>query len=70
MSKDDIPMLTYKLQPPIRSKIFNYKKFVESLDINSFIQKETIIPCNCENSPYKDSEHGHIITRGSKNYTQ
>ena len=62
MSKDDIPMVTYKLQPPIRSKIFNHKKFVESLDINSFIQDENIIPCNCENSPYKDSEHGHIIT--------
>ena len=62
MSKDDIPMVTYKLQPPIRSKIFNHKKFVESLDIESFIQNETIIPCNCQNSQFKDPDHGHIIT--------
>ena len=62
MSKDDIPMVTYKLQPPIRSKIFNHKQFVESLDINAFIQNEAIMPCNCEDSPYKDSEHGHIVT--------
>ena len=37
MSNDDIPMVTYKLQQPIRPKLFNPRKIVESFDINSFI---------------------------------
>ena len=49
MSKDDIPMVNYKLQPTLRSKLFNYAKFVESFDINYFIQDETIILSHCEN---------------------
>ena len=62
MSKDDIYMVTYKLQQTIRCKLFNHKKFVESFDINSFFQNETILPCYCESSPFIDPEHGHILT--------
>ena len=29
---------------------------------NSFIQKETILSCQCENAPFIDHEHGHILT--------
>ena len=42
MSKNDIPVFTYKLQQPIKCKLFNHKKFPESFDLNSFIQNETI----------------------------
>ena len=47
MTKDDIPMVTYKLKEPIRAKIFNHKAFVNSLDINNFIRNKESLPCNC-----------------------
>ena len=50
ISKDDIPnlpMVTYKLQQLIRSKLFNYKQFVESFDVNFFTQDKTMLPCKC-----------------------
>ena len=53
--------VVYNVLPPISSKIFNFKKFV-SEKVNDFLQDETILPCNCENSPFSDAHHGHIIT--------
>ena len=35
---------------------------VESFDIHSFIQNVTILSCHCENSPFIDTEYGHIFT--------
>ena len=61
MSKDAVPMVTYKLQQSIRSKLFNHEKFVELFNINTFIQNATILSCHCENSPFNDPEHGHIL---------
>ena len=37
----------------ISSKIFNFKKFVSSLDLSAFVKDNTILPCNCKDSPYK-----------------
>ena len=54
-------MVTYKLQESIRSKLFNHKKFVESFDIELFIQNEIILPGACENSLFMDPEHGHTL---------
>ena len=55
MAKDDIPTVAYKLQQPIRSKIFNHKAFVKSFDINSFIiQNETILSSHCKNPSFVD----------------
>ena len=48
MSKDDTPMVSYKLQKVVRSKLFYHKKIVESFDINFFIQNETSLLCHCE----------------------
>ena len=62
MSKKPQKLAFFNENVLISSKIFNHKQFVESLDINAFIQNEAIMPCNCEDSPYKDSEHGHIVT--------
>lgn len=47
------------LKQPITS--FNHKKFIESFDINSFIQNQTILTCHCENSPFIRTEHGHVL---------
>lgn len=35
---------------------------VESFDIHSFIQNVTILSCHCQNSPFIDTEYGHIFT--------
>ena len=51
MSKDDILMVTNKLQQPVRSKLFNHKNFVRSFDINSFIQNGIILQCRCGSLP-------------------
>ena len=63
MSKDNIVMVTYELQEPTKSKLFNDKKFVEFCDINSFLQNESILPCKRENSLFTDPKHLHILTR-------
>ena len=61
MTNKEIPMVTYKLQAPIRAKIFNHKTFVKSLDIDKLLLNNDL-PCQCEHSKYKDPNHGHIIT--------
>ena len=32
------------------------------MDIDAFLEDETILPCDCANSPFKDNHHKHIIT--------
>ena len=62
--EDDIPMVVYSLQSPIRSSIFNYTKFVASLDLNSANHDINSIPCHCHSydNKYIDNHHGHILT--------
>ena len=55
------PTVIYKLSPTIRSNLFNYKKFVNELDLNKFVKDMDSIPCNCANSPFIDNFHGHIV---------
>ena len=62
MTKEDIPMVTYKLMDPIRSKLFNHKTFVNSLNIDEFLLNKESLPCHCEHSSFKDPNYGHIIT--------
>ena len=65
LSTNDIPMVTFSLKNPIRSKIFNHKTFAQHLNIAEFLADQNSIPCSCENSPlktFKDSHHNHIIT--------
>ena len=62
----DTPTIVYNLSNSIGSHIFNYNKFVNTLDINSFINDETILPCECEGSPFIDKDHNHIITGNLK----
>ena len=63
---DDIPVVTMRLDPPIRSKILNYKKTVNYLNIVRDGRKYTVenLPiCTCIESPFCDSHHKHILTR-------
>ena len=58
----EVPTVVYKLEDSICSKIFNFNKFIKALDLDTFLQDETILPCNCEGSIFTDSHHKHIIT--------
>ena len=60
--RNDIPTVIYQLTDSIRSKLFNYKEFVQTLDVDSFLQDNTILPCDCINSPFVDPYHNHILT--------
>ena len=71
---DDVPACTMKLDPPIRSKILNYRETVMSLttvqvDDVSFV--ENLPSCDCTNSVFCDPHHGHIVSgdlRPTPNY--
>ena len=58
----DTPTVVYNLESPIYSKIFNFNKFVSQLDINEFLKDNSILPCNCAGSRFKDPHHQHILT--------
>ncbi len=60
---DEIPMISFKLNAPIRNKILNQKETVASIirkDDGSFDLES--LPCECENSQFKDGHHNHILT--------
>ena len=55
-------MVTYKLTPPISTKFFNFNKFVNNLDLDLFLTNPDSLPCKCNNSPFVDKYHKHIVT--------
>ena len=55
-------MVTYKLTPPISTKFFNFNKFVNNLDLDLFLTNPASLPCKCNNSPFVDKYHKHIVT--------
>ena len=55
-------MVTYKLTPPISSKFFNFNKFVNNLDLDLSLTNPDSLPCKCNNSPFVDKYHKHIVT--------
>ena len=64
-SEEDIPTCTFRLDPPIRSKILNYRETVSSLEFEidedvSFIRN--LPKCDCTKSQFCDPHHEHIIT--------
>ena len=60
--KFPMPMVTYKLTPPISTKFFNFNKFVNNLDLDLFLTNPDSLPCKCNNSPFADRYHKHIVT--------
>ena len=59
---DFVPIVAYKLLPTIRNKILNYKDAVESIKIDGEVSFSSSGTCECKNSEFCDSHHGHIIT--------
>ena len=35
---------------------------MSSLVLSAFVKDNTILPCNCKDSPFRDDHHGHIIS--------
>ena len=60
--KFPIPMVNYKLTPPISTRFFNFNKFVNNLDLNFFLASPDSQPCKCNNSHFVDKYHKHIVT--------
>ena len=60
--KFPMPMVTYKLTPPISTKFFNFNKFVITLDLELFLTNLDSLPCKCNNSHFADRHHKHIVT--------
>ena len=59
------PTVVYKLDKTIRSSIFNFGHFVETLDVDAFLKDEKNLPCHCEESQFSqfaDNFHNHIIS--------
>ena len=56
------PLITYTLRDSLSKKIFNFNKFVRSVNVDEFVRDETILPCECHDSPFKDNHHQHIVT--------
>ena len=59
------PTLIYTYLPPISCKIFNYVDCFTNINVLDYINSYIVDPsppCDCINSPYKDSNHDHVIT--------
>ena len=63
LQAEDPPSIVYNLSSTIRSKIFNYRETVNDIDVNDQLTYGTKLPtCDCQNSPFVDTDHGHIVT--------
>jgi hypothetical protein len=61
--KFDDPMVVYTYEQPIRNKIFNYKKVIESLKGDSWsTYKQLDGRCGCGQTRYCNQDLGHIIS--------
>ena len=60
--KFPMPIVTYKLAPPISIKFFNFNKFVNNLYLDLFLTNPDSLPCKCNNSPFVDRYHKRIVT--------
>ena len=52
----------YTLTKTIRSKIFNHKEFIKTLDTKDILDNMYKLPCNCTTTPFTDANHGHIVS--------
>ena len=60
-----VPFPTFKLDAPIRNKIFNYKDTVNSvnLQIDEEVSFVSNLPaCQCSKNTFRDSHHNHVVT--------
>ena len=54
------PVIGYKFNKSIVGNLLNYKDTLSEEGIDRF--ENNSLPCNCQNSPFNDPNHGHIIT--------
>ena len=59
----------YTLTETIRSKIFNHKVFIKTLDTKDILDNLINLPYNCITSPFTDPTHWHIVS-GDKRIVQ
>ena len=59
---DRVPIISYSYPPSIRSKILNYKATLNEFKLDDEESNDMFPPCDCEESPFKDPYHGHVIT--------
>ena len=52
--KFPMPMVAYKLTPPISTTFFNFNKFVNNLDLDFYLTNPDSLLCKCNNSPFAD----------------
>lgn len=60
--KDFKPCITYTYTKTVKRTIFNYTDTFINLDVDTFLDSINSVTCNCSSSPYKDKNHGHVIT--------
>ena len=60
--KFPVPMVTYKLTPPISTKFFNFNKFVNNLELDLFLRNPDSLPCKCNNYTFVDRHHKYRVT--------
>jgi len=56
------PTVVYNLTSPIYHKIFNFRSFLKDVNVDEILSNFDSLPCECENSPFKDNHHEHIVT--------
>ena len=61
-NKTEQILTVYTLTKTMRSKIFNHKEFIKTLDTNDILDNINNWPCNCTTSPFTEPNHGHIVT--------
>ena len=52
--KFDDCTFVYLLSNRIKSKIFDFYKFIHNLDVKTFLKDNSILPYNCEGSDFRD----------------
>ena len=60
LKNQSVPVLSYTYTNTIASKIFNYKKALQHIDIDNYHHSDT--PCKCSPSSFNYVPIGHIIT--------
>ena len=55
------PLISYRYTKPIASKLFNYKKTLQQLNLDD-LRTTPPAACSCSSSPYIYSPVGHVIT--------
>ena len=62
LNKTEQISTVYTLTKTIRSKIFNHKEFMKTLDTKDILDNMNNLACNCITSPLTDPNHRHIVT--------